>query len=399
MKFNFDCEEILVCDRNGFSILEGACHNKIPPGYKEYIKEILDKMGELSSKSQNLLVNVTTTNRFFPSDQTLIIKTDKNKVLGYVKVGPKRLFLRDRICNYHERKTLCVLDFYIYDTEQRSGLGREIFDYMLNYKNIEPGELAYDRPTLRFLSFLKRNYGLENFIAQENNFTIFDEFFESDRIRSNETQYDSDTHRVIENLTRPKNLYNSFNFNSDQYNQNMNSMKKDNYNYRASPQNEKINNFNKNYNMTEADDYQRKAMSPIGKQLIYNNDFKRYSPNRKEIINQNQRMNQLNEGNYDIRYNNRNKQNQGYNKRYNNDIYFDDKKISEYEYRRQNENQRSRNLINREKYSPNPMSKSMNFYNNNYNKQKINEEGRKFEDNDYYNGNRRYNFPNTNYYY
>ena len=399
MKFNFDCEEILVCDRNGFSILEGACHNKIPPGYKEYIKEILDKMGELSSKSQNLLVNVTTTNRFFPSDQTLIIKADKNKVLGYVKVGPKRLFLRDRICNYHERKTLCVLDFYIYDTEQRSGLGREIFDYMLNYKNIEPGELAYDRPTLRFLSFLKRNYGLENFITQENNFTIFDEFFESDRIRSNETQYDSDTHRVIENLTRPKNLYNSFNFNSDQYNQNMNSMKKDNYNYRASPQNEKINNFNNNYNMTEADDYQRKAMSPIGKQLIYNNDFKRYSPNRQEIINQNQRMNQLNEGNYDIRYNNRNKQNQGYNKRYNNDIYFDDKKISEYEYERKNENQRSRNLINREKYSPNPMSKSMNFYNNNYNKQKINEEGRKFENNDYYNGNRRYNFPNTNYYY
>ena len=74
-------------------------------------------------------------------------------------------------------------------------------------------------------------------------------------------------------------------------------------------------------------------------------------------------------------------------------------KISEYEYQRQNENQRSRNLINREKYSPNPMSKSMNFYNNNYNKQKINEEGRKFENNDYYNGNRRYNFPNTNYYY
>ena len=140
-------------------------------------------------------------------------------------------------------------------------------------------------------------------------------------------------------------------------------------------------------------------MSPIGKQLIYNNDFKRYSPNRQELINQNQRMNKLNEGNYDIRYNNRNKQNQGYNKRYNNDIYFDDKKISEYEYGRQNENQRSRNLINREKYSPNPMSKSMNFYNNNYNKQKINEEGRKFENNDYYNGNRRYNFPNTNYYY
>ena len=397
MKFNFDCEEILVCDQNGFSVLEGACHNKIYPGYKAYIKEILDKMGELSSKSQNLLVNITTTSKFFPSDQCLIIKADKNKVLGYIKVGPKRLFLRDRICNYHERKTLCVLDFYIYDTEQRTGLGREIFDFMLNYKNVEPGELAYDRPTLRFLSFLKRNYGLENFITQENNFTIFDEFFESERIRSNETQYDSDTHRVIENLTRPKNLYNSFNFNSDKYNQNINSLKSNNY--RASPNNDKINNFRKNYNMTETDEYQRTSMSPIGKQLIYNNDYKRYSPNRQEINNQNQRQNQLNEESYDERYNNRNRPNQINNKRYNNDIYFDDKKIADYEYEQQNENKKSRNLINRGGYSQNPMSKSMNLYNNNYNRQNVNEDGKRYENNNDYNGNRRYNFPNNNYYY
>ena len=397
MKFNFDCEEILVCDQNGFSVLEGACHNKIYPGYKAYIKEILDKMGELSSKSQNLLVNITTTSKFFPSDQCLIIKADKNKVLGYIKVGPKRLFLRDRICNYHERKTLCVLDFYIYDTEQRTGLGREIFDFMLNYKNVEPGELAYDRPTLRFLSFLKRNYGLENFITQENNFTIFDEFFESERIRSNETQYDSDTHRDIENLTRPKNLYNSFNFNSEKYNQNINSLKSNNY--RASPNNDKMNNFRKNYNMTETDEYQRTSMSPIGKQLIYNNDYKRYSPNRQEQNIQIQRQNQLNEESYDERYNNRNRQNQIYNKRYNNDIYFDDKKIADYEYEQQNENKKSRNLINRGRYSQNPMSKSMNLYNNNYNRQNINEDGKRYENNNYYNGNRRYNFPNNNYYY
>ena len=392
MEFNFDCEEILVCDRNGFSILEGSCHNKIVPGYKAYIKEILDKMGELSSKSQNLLVNVTTTNKFFPSDHCLIIKAEKNKVLGYIKVGPKKLFLRDRICNYHERKTLCVLDFYIYDTEQRSNLGREIFDFMLNYKNIEPGELAYDRPTLRFLSFLKRNYGLENFITQENNFTIFEEFFESDRIRNNETQYDSDTHRVIENLTRPNYLNRSYNFNTNKYLSNRISYNNDNY--RTSPQNNTLNNPKKNYNMTETDDYQRPAMSPIGKQLIYNNDFKKYNINRQESNNSNQRMKQFNEDNY----NNRNRQNQIYNKRYNNDEFIEDNKLSEFEYNQRNDEQRSRNYVNR-KYNQNPMSKSMN-YNNNYNNQQDNYDERKrqkYEYNDYYNGNRYYNTPN--YYY
>jgi alpha-tubulin N-acetyltransferase 1 len=375
MQFNFDCEEILDCNQNGYSILEGACHNNIPPGYKAYIKEILDKMGELSSKSQNLLVNVTTTNRFFPSDHTLIIKADKNKVLGYIKVGPKRLFLRDRICNYHERKTLCVLDFYIYDTEQRKGLGKEIFDFMLNYKKINPGELAYDRPTLRFLAFLKRNYGLENYIQQENNFTIYDEFFESERNKNNETQYDSDTHRVIQNLYTPRYLNRSVDFNSNnKYITNINPNYNNN-NYRNSPQNNQRNmNIKKNYYLTETDNYQRTSMSPIGKQLIYNNDMiDNKRNNYQKYYNSNQRMNQYNERNNDIRYNitnryNEDNQNQIYNKRYNNEDFNYDNRNQEYDYNQQNNNnQRLQNTINKGRFSPNQMSKSMQAYENNYN--------------------------------
>jgi len=385
MQFNFDCEEILDCNQNGYSILEGACHNNIPPGYKAYIKEILDKMGELSSKSQNLLVNVTTTNRFFPSDHTLIIKADKNKVLGYIKVGPKRLFLRDRICNYHERKTLCVLDFYIYDTEQRKGLGKEIFDFMLNYKKINPGELAYDRPTLRFLAFLKRNYGLENYIQQENNFTIYDEFFESERNKNNETQYDSDTHRVIQNLYTPRYLNRSVDFNSNnKYITNINPNYNNN-NYRNSPQNNQRNmNIKKNYYLTETDNYQRTSMSPIGKQLIYNNDMiDNKRNNYQKYYNYNQRMNQYNERNNDIRYNitnryNEDNQNQIYNKRYNNEDFNYDNRNQEYDYNQQNNNnQRLQNTINKGRFSPNQMSKSMQAYENNYNNNQNNYGGRR----------------------
>ena len=385
MQFNFDCEEILDCNQNGYSILEGACHNNIPPGYKAYIKEILDKMGELSSKSQNLLVNVTTTNRFFPSDHTLIIKADKNKVLGYIKVGPKRLFLRDRICNYHERKTLCVLDFYIYDTEQRKGLGKEIFFFFLNYKKINPVELAYDRPTLRFLAFLKRNYGLENYIQQENNFTIYDEFFESERNKNNETQYDSDTHRVIQNLYTPRYLNRSVDFNSNnKYITNINPNYNNN-NYRNSPQNNQRNmNIKKNYYLTETDNYQRTSMSPIGKQLIYNNDMiDNKRNNYQKYYNYNQRMNQYNERNNDIRYNitnryNEDNQNQIYNKRYNNEDFNYDNRNQEYDYNQQNNNnQRLQNTINKGRFSPNQMSKSMQAYENNYNNNQNNYGGRR----------------------
>ena len=427
MEFNFNCEDILDCDRNGYSILEGSHQNMIIPGYKVYIREILDKMGELSSKSQNLLVNITTTNKFFPSDQCIIIKAEKNKVLGYIKIGPKKLFLRDRICNYHERKTLCVLDFYIYDAALRKGIGRQIFDFMLNYKKISPGELAYDRPTLRFLSFLKKNYVLENYITQENNFIIFDEYFESDKNKINETQYDSETHRVIQNLTTPKNIINLNHYNSSKLMLNKEAYVNTNNN-RNSP------NYKKNYNITETDNYPRNSMSPIGKQLIYNNDFQKrdlyknesmkndfdnnnysiqkmnlnneimishrkipfeYLPNEDDIY-----ENQINNKILHYRYNNiknRNLQNQRDNKRYNYNPFLDDNKSPDYEYQN-NSNLRSQNFINtneqiREKYSPNQMAKSMQLYGNRYNNQNNDfdeEKKRNYEYNDYYN-NKRYN--------
>ena len=431
MEFKFDCEDILDCDKNGYSIIEGAQQNKIIPGYKIYISEILDKMGELSSKSQNLLYNITTTNRFFPSDHCLIIKAEKNKVLGYIKIGPKKLFLRDKMCNYHERKTLCVLDFYVYDTELRKGLGKEIFDFMLKYKNVSPVELAYDRPTLRFLSFLKKNYGLEKYMTQENNFTIYEGFFDSEKIKSNETQYDSDTHRVIQNLTSPKNI-NSLNIYNNINSRNI--MNKESYaninNERNSPNNKK------NYNiMTETDNYPRNSMSPIGKQLIYNKDFTnkdyiyktksgqnafnnnnyKYTMEKMNLNNDyissrrktpyeylaeenDVNENQINKKILHYRFNNNSIQNQLNNRRYNYDRFNDDNKLSDFEYEQNNINKRSQNFFNtnqqiREGYSPNQMAKSMELYGNRYNNQNIGydeQRKRNYENNEYYN-NRRYN--------
>ena len=51
---------------------------------KEF-KEILDKMGELSAKAQSLPTRVTSTSKFFPSDQVLILKANKNRVFGYLE--------------------------------------------------------------------------------------------------------------------------------------------------------------------------------------------------------------------------------------------------------------------------------------------------------------------------
>ena len=418
MQFNFDCEQALDCDQNGFSILEGSCQNRIVPGYRLYVKEIIDKMGQLSSKSQNLQTTITTTSRFFPSSHRLFIKADKNRVLGYIKVGPKKLFLRDKLFNYHERKTLSVLDFYVYDSVQRKGIGKQLFDYMLKYEKIDPGLLAYDRPTLRLLSFLKKNYGLDNYITQNNSFIIFDTFFSPNLIPNNDTEFDNDTHRVIQNLNTPQylnnNKYSENNYKryiSSRTIKNNNNSNQYNYNNETNDkENKYINNdnYNKNYNMTEIDNHPR-TMSPIGKQLIYSNDFtnnvvnkdvyknpntgfqkyylnkedslaydniyskkkmnlindymasKRKTPyefveeqnniNENSINNSNQRLNNLNDKISDIKYNNRYQQDQLYNKRYNYATLFDDKKLVEHEYNQQNHNvHRSQDFINEQQY-------------------------------------------------
>jgi hypothetical protein len=54
----------------------------------------------------------------------------QGKVDGYVKVGPKKLFINheNRMC---EIEPLCVLDIYVHQSRQRSGVGYKLFCSML----------------------------------------------------------------------------------------------------------------------------------------------------------------------------------------------------------------------------------------------------------------------------
>ena len=418
MQFNFDCEQCLDCDRNGFSVLEGSCQNRIIPGYRLYVKEILDKMGQLSARAQNLPTVVTSTGQFFPSNYRLFIKAEGNRVFGYIKIGPKKLFLRDRLFNYHERKTLCVLDFYVYERVQRKGIGKQLFDYMLNYENINPDSLAYDRPTLRLLSFLKKNYGLDNYITQSNSFIIFDSFFSENSILNYDTEFDNDTYRVIQTLRTPE-YFNTPNYPINNFRLNtsyrkltdsQNNSKKypilksNEYenNYTEDEINRNNNNKNNNYNKLQ------RSMSPIGKQLIYNNDNNYANNNGNKNVYKNQdsqnyvekrnnideneininksniRENELNNKAY-IKNNNRYKDDELYNKRYNNSNLFDDKKVPENQYNNRNNLYRSHDYIYQKEYQDFPMNRRNNekIYSNQY-PENFDDNYKNNKDSDYY---------------
>jgi len=132
MQFNFNCEQILGCNNEGFAILEGSFPKAVKPGHTLYVNEILDSMGYLSSKVKNIYNQkaqclntvITSSQKFFLSNHRIFMKARDNSVIGYIKVGTKKLFVRDHLANYYEITPLCVLDFYVHDSQQRGGHGK-----------------------------------------------------------------------------------------------------------------------------------------------------------------------------------------------------------------------------------------------------------------------------------
>ena len=398
MEFNFDCIQSLDCDKDGFAILEGSYQNRIVPGYILFVKEILNMMGEASSKAQGLQTTITSADKFFSSNHRIFIKADKNKVLGFIKVGNKKLFLRDRNYNYHEVFPLCVLDFYVHESTQRRGIGKQLFDYMIKFEKKNPKELAYDRPSPKLISFLRKYFGLQGFIRQNNNFVVFDEFFSL--IPSNiNTTFDNDTNRAIQRLTTPlfeQNLSND-NYNNNRLNRNNNYSniiepnlsrttpiplsQNDINNYKRNNSQENIvynNTFNDNVvnkdvyknpnkgfqnyyfnnNETTAYDniYSKRKMNLINdyltskKQTPYEYVHEQYGVKENSINNSNGRLNELMNKISDIRMENKYTQDQLYNKRNQFATLFDDKKLVEHNYKQSLKNNANDNSITKKDF-------------------------------------------------
>ena len=85
---------------------------------------------------------------------------------------------------------LAVLDFYVHESVQRGGHGKELYDKMILAENVEPRKLAYDRPSTKFKNFLAKHYNLKDFVPQNNNFIVYDDYFE-DRMGANATNMSS----------------------------------------------------------------------------------------------------------------------------------------------------------------------------------------------------------------
>ncbi|KAM6899284.1 alpha-tubulin N-acetyltransferase 1 isoform 3-T3 [Xenentodon cancila] len=184
MDFPFDInqlfsERISVLDQH----LVGGRKSAGRPDLQNHIASVIDELGRASAKAQQLSAPITSASKLQTQRHQLYLLKDaegcsgRGIIVGFLKVGYKKLFLLDRHGVHVEAEPLCVLDFYVSENLQRHGYGLELFDFMLKHKNVEPVTMAYDRPSPKFLSFLAKHYCLTENVPQVNNFVVFEGFF------------------------------------------------------------------------------------------------------------------------------------------------------------------------------------------------------------------------------
>lgn len=160
------------------------------------LASVLDALGEKSALAQGLRKPVTFGASLY--GQRIYLLVERSIAMGFIKIGTKHLFVEPPPRSTHrhgqtstqdsqnlrEVSPVCVLDFYVHESCQRAGHGRRLFEAMLADEGLGPAQLAYDRPSPKLISFLRKHYGLHRFQPQNNNFVVFDEFFEHGSERS-----------------------------------------------------------------------------------------------------------------------------------------------------------------------------------------------------------------------
>jgi len=191
MDFNFSINETFPGKKTiikiGHDLLPEDCNTFNGRNFhllQQRVNEILDSMGNASARAQSLKASITSGSRLrMQSEHFCYILIDRasnnglGSVVGLLKVGKKNLFLIDSNGGQNEVYPLCILDFYVHESRQRSGCGKTLFEQMLQDQKASPKFMAVDRPSPKLLAFLRKYYGLAQPIPQVNNYVIFEGFF------------------------------------------------------------------------------------------------------------------------------------------------------------------------------------------------------------------------------
>ncbi|XP_047524300.1 alpha-tubulin N-acetyltransferase 1-like isoform X2 [Pieris napi] len=160
---------------------------------QEYLKNVVNWIGEKSTKAQGLSKTLTSMDKLRSSEHILYLLKDAEgnngagQVIGILKIGVKSLYLHDESLICHKVSPLCILDFYVLEEYQKMGFGKKLFDYMLADQCTTVDRIAIDNPSQKFENFLQKHYNIGKLLRQHNCFAVSAKFFENVQSINNST--------------------------------------------------------------------------------------------------------------------------------------------------------------------------------------------------------------------
>jgi len=112
MEFDFSVQKVMhqfsagttqedVCIMRGTHMRQNRCDSRQSKEISQ-LTAVIDKMGEASAKAQGLPQVITTVSKMCSQEHTAYFKADGKKCIGFIKVGYKKLFIRNRANNLVE---------------------------------------------------------------------------------------------------------------------------------------------------------------------------------------------------------------------------------------------------------------------------------------------------------
>lgn len=105
-------------------------------------------------------------------------------------MGRKQLYLFDKKMRPYEGNFVCLLDFYVHYTkhEELQPIGARLFTFMMESEGVEHAfQIPLDNPSTILLSFMAKQFGLQQPLWQNTNFVVFPQIFFNDKVKETGT--------------------------------------------------------------------------------------------------------------------------------------------------------------------------------------------------------------------
>ena len=162
----------------GVQVWGASALSELDADSRSCFEKHIDHLGVQSGVSQALNGPITTFSKLLasPSHVTITYSDDNNIPIGFIKYGSKDLYFYKKNGEVVQKVNhICLLDFYVSEIIQRSGIGLTLFRSMMDaIGHPMPCTLAYDRPSPKLILFMAKHFNLTLPDLQPNKYTIFE---------------------------------------------------------------------------------------------------------------------------------------------------------------------------------------------------------------------------------